>query len=85
VASLKDNTRTSDVWSKIRTIFEVDLGIRPSNMGLFKDPEDGEEKIIVQVPLGATSDPLKDILSIKRKLREINRELAEKIVVLPSD
>lgn len=70
---------------EIKEIFEKNLGIEPENITLYKSPEDGEEKIIVTVPLGDVDDPLEALLSIKRKLRKINRELAKNIVVLPSD
>jgi len=70
---------------EIKEIFEKNLDIKPESITLYKSPEDGEERIIVTVPLGDVDDPLEALLSIKRKLRKINRELAKNIVVLPSD
>jgi len=86
------NQRTSELeinfpqlQKKIKEIFETNLNIKPDSITLYKSPEDGEERIIVTVPLEDVDDPLETLLSIKRKLRRIDRELAKNIVVLPSD
>ncbi|MFA4798590.1 hypothetical protein [Pyrococcus kukulkanii] len=43
------------------------------------------EKIAVFVELGHVEDPLEELLKIKRRLREVDRELAKMVVLLPAD
>lgn len=78
-------TKFPELKRRIKAIFETEISIKPESITLHRSPEDGEETIIVTVPLGDVGDPLEELLSIKRKLRKINRELAKNIVVLPSD
>ena len=74
-----------ELKKRITDLFRKDLKLEPTSITLHRSPEDGEERIIVTVPLGKTDDPLEAILSIKRQLRKIDSNLASNIVVLPSD
>ena len=86
---LPDPFREKDDFSKLKQrisdIFENQLKIKPITITLQTNPEDMEEDIVVTVPLGNTEDPLEALLSIKRKLRKIDKNLARKVVILPSD
>ena len=62
------------------------IRIPHKNIENFKDPESGEEQIIVTIPLNSTiEDPFEELDKIHKRLSKANPKLATKVILLPAE
>ena len=72
-----------EVKQRLLEVFEKELKIKPESIEPHTSPEDGEQEIIVTIKIEATEDLFREILKLHKKLREVDWELAKKVVILP--